>query len=194
MRKWYEKWADYMSDGVLSDYESKELDSIKNNLIEQMVKEAETINKQWGTSSGGGGLSAGIKGITEDQADLLASYANAMRSDLSAIRLLLEQRFANYPQEQRGKIENAVSNYYQNGGTIDYNTVLNNITVYLDEHSGLMERNNVLAESQISYLKNIADNTERTANSNDRIRDAVEETRDIINRARTDKSGGFYVR
>lgn len=35
MRKWYEKWANYMSDGVLSDYESKELDSIKNNLIDQ---------------------------------------------------------------------------------------------------------------------------------------------------------------
>lgn len=195
MRKWYEKWANYMSDGVLSDYESKELDSIKNNLIDQMVKEAETINKQWGTnSSGGSGLSAGIKGITEDQADLLASYANAMRSDLSAIRLLLEQRFANYPQEQRGKIENAVSNYYQNGGTIDYNTVLNNITVYLDEHSGLMERSNILAESQLTYLKSIADNTKRTADSNDKIKEAVEETRDMIHGARTDKSRGLYVR
>lgn len=195
MRKWYEKWANYMSDGVLSDYESKELDSIKNNLIDQMVKEAEAINKQWGTnSSGGSGLSAGIKGITEDQADLLASYANAMRSDLSAIRLLLEQRFANYPQEQRGKIENAVSNYYQNGGTIDYNTVLNNITVYLDEHSGLMERSNILAESQLTYLKSIADNTKRTADSNDKIKEAVEETRDMIHGARTDKSRGLYVR
>lgn len=41
-----------------------------------------------GTSSG---LSADIKGITEETADLLASYINAMRADLSMIRVVNEQ-------------------------------------------------------------------------------------------------------
>jgi hypothetical protein len=34
------------------------------------------------------GLSASITGITEDTADLLASYLNAMRADLSALRAM----------------------------------------------------------------------------------------------------------
>ena len=57
-----------------------------------------------------------------------------------------------------------------------------------------MERSNILAESQLTYLKSIADNTKRTADSNDKIKEAVEETRDMIHGARTDKSRGLYVR
>ena len=41
--------------------------------------------------SGSNSLSRGIANITEDQADLLASYINAMRQDLSVVRLLWER-------------------------------------------------------------------------------------------------------
>ena len=42
-------------------------------------------------SSGSGGLSSGIKSITEDTANLLASYINAIRADVSYIRMMQEK-------------------------------------------------------------------------------------------------------
>ena len=42
-------------------------------------------------TTGTGTLGEGIKSITEDQANLLASYLNAMRADLSVVRLMWEQ-------------------------------------------------------------------------------------------------------
>ena len=49
------------------------------------------VSKQYGAdlkeTSGGSSMSAGIKAITESTADLLASYINAIRADVSAIRL-----------------------------------------------------------------------------------------------------------
>lgn len=46
-----------------------------------------------GTSSGS--LGSGIKGITEDTANLLASYINAMRADVSSIRMMQEAGWQN---------------------------------------------------------------------------------------------------
>lgn len=43
------------------------------------------------SGSAAGTLGQGIKEITEDQANLLASYINAMRADLSVVRMLWEQ-------------------------------------------------------------------------------------------------------
>lgn len=42
-------------------------------------------------TTGGGGLSSGIKSITEDTASLLASYINAIRADVSYIRVMQER-------------------------------------------------------------------------------------------------------
>ena len=47
------------------------------------------FNRQDSTSSSGS-LGSGIKGITEDTANLLASYINAIRADVSDIRLMQE--------------------------------------------------------------------------------------------------------
>lgn len=44
------------------------------------------VREETSSSSSGGSLSAGIKSITEETANLLASYVNAMRADLSVIR------------------------------------------------------------------------------------------------------------
>ena len=39
----------------------------------------------------GGSMRSSIQGVTEDTADLLASYINAMRADLSAQRSVIEK-------------------------------------------------------------------------------------------------------
>lgn len=51
------------------------------------------FNRSYSTDSGS--LGSGIKSITEDTANLLASYINAMRADLSYIRVLQERGWEN---------------------------------------------------------------------------------------------------
>ena len=49
-------------------------------------------------SDSGGSVSSGIKGVTEQTADLLASYVNAIRADVSVIRAMIAQYFPMYYQ------------------------------------------------------------------------------------------------
>lgn len=51
LRKWYEMWANYMDDGILSDDERIRLDALKENIINGAMNEADRINKAWGSSS-----------------------------------------------------------------------------------------------------------------------------------------------
>lgn len=54
-----------------------------NSALEQLEK---VLNEKYGITmkeESSGGLSAGIQGVTEDTADLLASYINAIRADVS---------------------------------------------------------------------------------------------------------------
>lgn len=51
MRKWYEKWAEYTEDGILSDSEQRELDSLKNGIIQGATEAAKLINEQWGAGA-----------------------------------------------------------------------------------------------------------------------------------------------
>ena len=61
-------------------------DSLMDGLNEG-IKRAGLIDlKELGNESGSSSLSSGIKGITEQTADLLASYVNAIRADVSVIR------------------------------------------------------------------------------------------------------------
>ena len=61
-----------------------------NSALDQLEK---VLNEKYGLSMKGdddsskSGLSAGIQGITEDTADLLASYVNAIRADVSVSRV-----------------------------------------------------------------------------------------------------------
>jgi hypothetical protein len=67
-----------------------------NSKGELMVEEVDAFLKLFNDATGGSltatssksGLSASISGITEDTADLLASYVNAIRADLSAMRTM----------------------------------------------------------------------------------------------------------
>lgn len=63
-----------------NDALSEDLLKARKNLIDA------GILKDGGSSSSSSSVSGGIKGVTEQTADLLASYINAMRADLSVIR------------------------------------------------------------------------------------------------------------
>lgn len=60
--------------------------SLMDGLNDGIKKAGLTDLKELGKESGSSSLSAGIKGITEQTADLLASYVNAIRADVSVIR------------------------------------------------------------------------------------------------------------
>lgn len=59
--------------------------------IEQALQVFEPYRNMNGSSGGGSGLSSGIKSITEETAGLLASYINAIRADVSYIRMMQER-------------------------------------------------------------------------------------------------------
>lgn len=99
-------------------------------------------------------LSKGIQeSITEDTANILASYLNSIRADVSIKRALLE------------KLGNEIFPKY-----------------------------NILAEQQLTQLRAIANNTLRTANSNEAILNEVAELRNEIHSAKLTKDKGFYIR
>ena len=60
-------------------------------VYEQILRAFDPYFNRSESTSGGGGLSSGIKGITEDTANLLASYINAIRADVSYIRVMQER-------------------------------------------------------------------------------------------------------
>lgn len=60
--------------------------SLMDGLNDGIKKAGLTDLKELGNESGSSSLSNGIKGITEQTADLLASYVNAIRADVSVIR------------------------------------------------------------------------------------------------------------
>lgn len=59
--------------------------------LEKVINEKGLTLKDLSDSSEKGGLSKGIQSVTEDTANLLASYVNSMRADLSVNRTLIEQ-------------------------------------------------------------------------------------------------------
>jgi hypothetical protein len=63
------------------------------NVYDVVAEALKSMGIEWGEdgSSSKGGTSNTIKSITEDTADLLASYINAIRADVSMNRLVLEE-------------------------------------------------------------------------------------------------------
>lgn len=97
------------------------------------------------------GMSKEIQGTTEDTANLLGSYLNAMRQDVSVKRMLQEKFFNDdFP------------------------------------------RMSVIAQAQLRQLNAIAENTRRTAESNDAILEEISELRDDVHSAKQSKDRGFY--
>ena len=89
----------FMEDGKLTEDEISQVAERVLSLQDNIGKWGDTVNKlidglkesgvQFGDSASG--LSKGIQGVTENTADLLASYINGMRADLSLVRESLRE-------------------------------------------------------------------------------------------------------
>lgn len=89
----------FMEDGKLTEDEISQVADRVLSLQDNIGKWGDTVNKlidglkesgvQFGDSASG--LSKGIQGVTENTADLLASYINGMRADLSLVRESLRE-------------------------------------------------------------------------------------------------------
>lgn len=108
---WRDKFYEYMSDGDLSDFEINDLKNGKltytddddntytvngwNGLAEYADNVQDKL-KQLGlyADQTSGSLSGSIQSITEETADLLASYVNAIRADVAFIRSYYAAHFA----------------------------------------------------------------------------------------------------
>lgn len=93
------KYQGLLTDGELSDSDISQIASSFEDMKEKIPQWEELwdrINEATGgildqTEEASEGLSGGIQGITEDTADLLASYINAMRADVSLERGYIEK-------------------------------------------------------------------------------------------------------
>lgn len=156
IQEWYEMFAKAMeSGGGIDKQEQADLQNKWNNIVNQALAERDALKEamDWKGVSSSSGLSKGIQGISEDTANLLGSYLNGIRQDVSVKRALLE------------KLGNEIFPKY-----------------------------NILAEQQLTQLRAIANNTLRTANSNEAILNKVSELRDEIHSAKLTKDKGFYFR
>lgn len=108
---WRDKFSEYMSDGVLSDFEMEDLrngtltfsDGNGNtytvngyNGLSDWADNYQDQIKKMGlyADQTSGSLSGSIQSITEETADLLASYVNAIRADVAFIRSYYAAHFA----------------------------------------------------------------------------------------------------
>lgn len=111
---------DRLKDGVLDDTDVSIIDGLEEDTKAKLLEFFEYMNSKYNLTDAGkselSGLSKGIQGITETQADILAAYWNAVRFDVSAIR----QRFDDFMAMQGlGDEVNPVENHLK---TISINT------------------------------------------------------------------------
>lgn len=94
IQEWYEMFAKAMeSGGGIDKQEQADLQNKWDNIVNQALAERDALKEAmgWKDSSSSSGLSKGIQGVTEDTANLLGSYINGIRLDVSAKRVLLEK-------------------------------------------------------------------------------------------------------
>lgn len=156
LQDWYEEFAEAMKgDERIDESEQENLKKQWDDIVNKGLAERDALKNAmgWKDSSSTSGLSKGIQGVTEDTANLLGSYLNSIRQDVSIKRALLE------------KLGNEIFPKY-----------------------------NILAEQQLTQLRAIANNTLRTANSNEAILNEVSGLRNEIHSAKLTKDKGFYFR
>jgi hypothetical protein len=111
---------DRLKDGVLDATDVSIIDGLEEDTKAKLQEFFEYMNSKYNLSDVGepelSGLSKGIQGLSETQADILAAYWNAVRFDVSAIR----QRFDDFMAMQgMGDEVNPVENHLK---TISLNT------------------------------------------------------------------------
>lgn len=94
IQEWYGMFAKAMeSGGGIDKQEQADLQNKWDNIVNQALAERDALKEAmgWKDSSSSSGLSKGIQGVTEDTANLLGSYLNSIRQDVSVKRALLEK-------------------------------------------------------------------------------------------------------
>lgn len=133
------------------EYVSKWFNTEGKELVSAMEQGYEMLDQKTGgllgdTSGSGGGGSVGRTEISEEAGDLIASYVNAIRADVSVKRAVLEKLSGEQIPELTG-----------------------------------------IANAQLQELRQITENTGRSA-------ELAGEIRDLIRSAKQSKSTGFYIR
>jgi hypothetical protein len=155
---------------------------ILDGLVEGAVAEQENAQKLWESykkaaeaygfdisqkGSGSDGLSKGVQSITESQADLLSSYVNGMRADLSVIRSIMEK--GGY------SIGAAVE-------MIDYTSQISEANTQLFALVSQGSEMSLIAQSQLNSLNQIVSNTSRNAIAAEKISVASANIEGLLNR------------
>ena len=152
---WYDKFYDYASsDNMLTEKEvatlQDEYNKIFSNAQQQLNAIADIANVSLDSSDSekSSGITASAKSLTEETGNILASYINAMRSDLSVIRSILD---GSNSKGIYGQVYAIMQAYYP--------TIVNTLAL------------------QQAELVKIQNNTLRSANNSDGILTAIEELR-----------------
>ena len=135
----------FMRDGSLTQDEISQVADRLMSLQDGIGAWGDTVNKlidglkesgvQFGDSASG--LSKGIQGVTENTADLLASYINGMRADLSlvreSLRELAEENLAGFgavARQQLSELRNISANTLRNAdATVELLSILRTNTI-----------------------------------------------------------------
>lgn len=135
----------FMGDGKLTQDEISQVADRVMSLQDGIGAWGDTVNKlidglkesgvQFGDSASG--LSKGIQGVTENTADLLASYINGMRADLSlvreSLRELAEENLAGFgavARQQLSELRNISANTLRNAdATVELLSILRTNTI-----------------------------------------------------------------
>ena len=142
LKQWRDTMATYMEeDGdFLSPAHIAELQKMWDNIVAQGLKIRDNVASAVGYTGEGSssGLSSNIKNISEQTADILASYLNAVRADVAVNRQMISQYFPMYYQamttgnQSLKNIENHTSAIMQSNETI-----ANRISALDDKFNGL---------------------------------------------------------
>lgn len=142
LKQWRDTMATYMEeDGDnLSPAHIAELQKMWDNIVAQGLKIRDNVASAVGYTGEGSssGLSSNIKNISEQTADILASYLNAVRADVAVNRQMISQYFPMYYQamttgnQSLKNIENHTSAIMQSNETI-----ANRISALDDKVNGL---------------------------------------------------------
>ena len=142
LKQWRDTMATYMEeDGdFLSPAHIAELQKMWDNIVAQGLKIRDNVASAVGYTGEGSssGLSSNIKNISEQTADILASYLNAVRADVAVNRQMISQYFPMYYQamttgnQSLKNIENHTSAIMQSNETI-----ANRISALDDKVNGL---------------------------------------------------------
>lgn len=166
---WLNNWLKDYASAVEND------DTAGINRLNQQAEEeyarrqqlAERYANALGLSSGSSSSSSGIKGVTEQTADLIASYINQIRADVSVNRATLQQILAQM-------IADVSSNAPSLNRSASSAPSISEAQQYA-EAAGLTDGLTSIAQAQLEQLRLIVGNTGRNV-------DLVQEVRDMLHR------------